>query len=277
MRRHVRETLGEVADRVRWEGDPRRVVATSKTFKQLARLAGAPPQRKGPFVRRVLTRRDVHAWIRRLARLTVEQRSRLRGVSAPRARQILAGAIVADLTMTTLDIDSVEVCPWAQGGHHAETPGVHGLHAALLTAPLHRPADEPTATVTQLIPAPADMPVDIRHAQPIEQVHNDGDPRQLPATAHPLPDRLPHPASRRPWTAVRLCMTGRIGSRGDRPSGCPRLVTASPQHGADKAGTGRLRRTGSSTRKFDPLPTARTRAISESKSQHCSTAAAPRS
>jgi exopolyphosphatase/guanosine-5'-triphosphate,3'-diphosphate pyrophosphatase len=186
MRRHVRETLGEVADRVRWEGDPRRVVATSKTFKQLARLAGAPPQRKGPFVRRVLTRQDAHAWIRRLARLTAEQRSHLRGVSGSRARQILAGAILADLTMTTLDIDSVEVCPWAL----REGIVLRHLESMAYTPPfslrpLHRPADEPTATVTQLIPAPTDMPVDIRHAQPLEQVHHDGDPRQLPAASTP--------------------------------------------------------------------------------------------
>src|SRR5262249_3006918 len=56
MRKHIRDTLRAIADRVRWEGDPRRVVATSKTFKQLARLSGAAPQRKGPFVRRGLTR-----------------------------------------------------------------------------------------------------------------------------------------------------------------------------------------------------------------------------
>lgn len=53
-RRHIRDTLGEVADRLRWEAEPRRVVATSKTFKQLGRLAGAAPQRKGPFVRRMV-------------------------------------------------------------------------------------------------------------------------------------------------------------------------------------------------------------------------------
>ncbi|GAA3624320.1 hypothetical protein GCM10022267_08050 [Lentzea roselyniae] len=55
LRRYVRETLCEVVDRLRWESVPRNVVATSKTFKQLARLAGAPPQREGPFVRRTLT------------------------------------------------------------------------------------------------------------------------------------------------------------------------------------------------------------------------------
>lgn len=44
--------LSELLDRLRWEGPPRRVVATSKMFKQLARLTGAPAQRKGPFAHR---------------------------------------------------------------------------------------------------------------------------------------------------------------------------------------------------------------------------------
>jgi exopolyphosphatase / guanosine-5'-triphosphate,3'-diphosphate pyrophosphatase len=113
MRRHIRDTLKAIADRVRWEGDPRRVVATSKTFKQLARLSGAAPQRKGPFVRRELARSDVEKWIPRLATMPSEDRAKLRGISLPRGRQILAGALVASLTMATLDIDALEICPWA--------------------------------------------------------------------------------------------------------------------------------------------------------------------
>jgi exopolyphosphatase / guanosine-5'-triphosphate,3'-diphosphate pyrophosphatase len=113
LRRHVRDTLSESVDRLRWEGDPRRVVATSKTFKQLARLAGCAPQRKGPFVRRTLTRADVESWIPRLARRSAAERTRLRGVSVSRSRQILAGAIVAHCTMTALDVTELEICPWA--------------------------------------------------------------------------------------------------------------------------------------------------------------------
>ncbi|MEV0030360.1 hypothetical protein [Nocardia sp. NPDC050793] len=36
-----------------------------------------------------------------------------RGASQPRARQILAGAMVAEATMAALNIDSIEVSPWA--------------------------------------------------------------------------------------------------------------------------------------------------------------------
>lgn len=113
LRRHVNTTLREVADRLLWEGMPDRAIGTSKTFKQLARLAGAPAQRKGPFVRRSVTARDLEAWIPRLAGLPAQQRARLRGVSRSRSRQIVAGAVVAKAAMKALNVDSVDVCPWA--------------------------------------------------------------------------------------------------------------------------------------------------------------------
>jgi exopolyphosphatase / guanosine-5'-triphosphate,3'-diphosphate pyrophosphatase len=113
LRRHVNATLREVADRLRWEGTPARAVATSKTFKQLARLCGAPPQRKGPFVRRSLAAKDLDAWIPRLAQLKASQRANLQGVSQPRARQIVAGALVARAAMKALNVTAVEVSPWA--------------------------------------------------------------------------------------------------------------------------------------------------------------------
>jgi len=34
-------------------------------------------------------------------------------VSHSRSRQVLAGAIVARVTMKALDVESVDVCPWA--------------------------------------------------------------------------------------------------------------------------------------------------------------------
>lgn len=113
LRGHVRDTLREVADRLRWEGHPSKAVATSKTFKQLARVAGAPPQSKGPFAQRTLTLTDLSHWTAKLARMTAAERAELRGISRPRARQILAGAVVAKATMQAMDIDKVDICPWA--------------------------------------------------------------------------------------------------------------------------------------------------------------------
>ena len=151
LRRYVRETLSEVVDRLRWESVPRNVVATSKTFKQLARLAGAPPQREGPFVRRVLTLDDVREWIPRLAGMSAAQRARLRGVSQPRARQILAGAVVAHATMSALGVERLRVCPWAlREGimlRHLET-NASGSTELPLQALVR--TDQPDATVTPL-------------------------------------------------------------------------------------------------------------------------------
>src|SRR5215472_2097553 len=113
LRRHVSSTLREVADRLLWEGEPERAIGTSKTFKQLARLAGAPAQRKGPFVPRSVTSRDLEAWIPRLGALRARERAKLKGVSRSRSRQVLAGAVVAKAAMKALNVDTVDVCPWA--------------------------------------------------------------------------------------------------------------------------------------------------------------------
>uniref|UniRef100_UPI001F158A16 Ppx/GppA phosphatase family protein n=1 Tax=Amycolatopsis alkalitolerans TaxID=2547244 RepID=UPI001F158A16 len=113
LRQHVRDTLSEVLDRLRWEGNPRRVVGTSKTFKQLARVAGAAPRRRGPFVKRELSLADLRDQIPRLTDVNTRKRAELKGISRPRAGQIVAGALTAEATMSALDVISVEICPWA--------------------------------------------------------------------------------------------------------------------------------------------------------------------
>jgi exopolyphosphatase / guanosine-5'-triphosphate,3'-diphosphate pyrophosphatase len=94
-------------------GEPDRVVATSKTFRTLARLAGAAPSGAGPRVPRLLTRnglRQVTAFISRMASADLAE---LDGVSAARAHQTLAGAVVAAAAMDVLGVDTIELCPWA--------------------------------------------------------------------------------------------------------------------------------------------------------------------
>lgn len=88
-------------------------VATSKTFRSLARINGAAPYSQGPRVARVLRRRDLTATVAKLAKLTLLERSRLPGVSAGRAPQLLAGAVVAEAVMDRLGVDQLEICPWA--------------------------------------------------------------------------------------------------------------------------------------------------------------------
>ena len=87
------------------------MVATSKTFKQLARLAGTTVDPSGRT--RVLRRDDLRRWIPRLAAMTPRERGALTGVAPERARQILAGAIAAESTMRMLKVSAVEICPWA--------------------------------------------------------------------------------------------------------------------------------------------------------------------
>ena len=45
--------------------------------------------------------------------MTYAERSRLPGVSVGRAPQLLAGAVVAEAVMSLLDIEEVQICPWA--------------------------------------------------------------------------------------------------------------------------------------------------------------------
>jgi exopolyphosphatase/guanosine-5'-triphosphate,3'-diphosphate pyrophosphatase len=112
LRRKVRHQLRDVAARIRWEG-PRTAVVTSRTFQQLGRLCGAPPGREGPFVARTLTCRDLGEAIPRLAVLPAAERARLPGISAPRAAQSLAGAVVGHTAMKLIGLKTVTVCPWA--------------------------------------------------------------------------------------------------------------------------------------------------------------------
>src|SRR3954451_24560871 len=67
---YVAKLVSEPAKRLLEAAAPNRVVATSKTFRTLARLAGAAPSSAGPRTRRVLTRTgliQVHAFISRMA------------------------------------------------------------------------------------------------------------------------------------------------------------------------------------------------------------------
>ncbi|MGW7569987.1 Ppx/GppA phosphatase family protein [Streptomyces tendae] len=112
LRRKVRHQLRDAAARIRWEG-PRTAVATSRTFQQLGRLCGAPPGRHGPFTERRMRCSDLGDAVVRLAALSAADRARLPGISAPRAAQSLAGAVVGHTAMKLTGLESVALCPWA--------------------------------------------------------------------------------------------------------------------------------------------------------------------
>lgn len=113
LRRHVRAGIARSVGEFNRLGRPDHVVATSKTFKQLARIAGAARSTDGLYVQRGLTRKALEEWVPRLAEMTVEQRVTLPGVSEGRARQLLAGALVAEGAMDLFGVDELEICPWA--------------------------------------------------------------------------------------------------------------------------------------------------------------------
>ena len=113
LRKHVRATIASVAGTVTRAGEPRHVVATSKTFRSLARIAGAAPSSEGFFVRRFLERDDLRTWVPKLAAMTAKERSDLPGVSSARAGQLLAGAVVAEAAMDILGVTRLEIGPWA--------------------------------------------------------------------------------------------------------------------------------------------------------------------
>ncbi|MFD9128871.1 Ppx/GppA family phosphatase [Kitasatospora sp. NPDC059571] len=113
LRRHIRAEIARTAGEFARQGAPDHAVATSKTFKQLARMTGAAPADAGPRVPRRLTRSGLAAWLPRLAGMTVAERARIPGVSEGRARQLLAGALVADAAMDLFGLDTLDICPWA--------------------------------------------------------------------------------------------------------------------------------------------------------------------
>jgi exopolyphosphatase / guanosine-5'-triphosphate,3'-diphosphate pyrophosphatase len=113
LRRHVRAEIARTVGGVMRYGQPDHAVATSKTFRQLARIAGAAPSGEGPYVRRVLDHADLTNWAGRLAEMTSAERAALPGVSEARAPQLPAGAIVADATMDLFGLRRLEICPWA--------------------------------------------------------------------------------------------------------------------------------------------------------------------
>ncbi len=90
-----------------------RPVGTSKTFRTLARLAGAAPSAEGPLVQRLLTLTGLHQVRSFIQYIPSARLAEMDGVSASRAHQLLAGAVVAEVAMRRLGIDAMEICPWA--------------------------------------------------------------------------------------------------------------------------------------------------------------------
>jgi exopolyphosphatase / guanosine-5'-triphosphate,3'-diphosphate pyrophosphatase len=113
LRKEVRAQIARTVSEFSRLGAPDKAVATSKTFRQLARITGAARSADGLYVPRTLTKKALEEWLPRLAKMSAADRARLPGVSEGRARQLLAGALVADAALDLYGVSELEICPWA--------------------------------------------------------------------------------------------------------------------------------------------------------------------
>jgi exopolyphosphatase / guanosine-5'-triphosphate,3'-diphosphate pyrophosphatase len=113
LRKYVRAQIARGAGTVLRAGSEDHAVATSKTFRSLARVCGAPSSSDGPYVRRTLARSSLAKQLPRLAGLSRDELAQLPGVSPGRAHQLVAGGVVAEAVMDIFGIEELEICPWA--------------------------------------------------------------------------------------------------------------------------------------------------------------------
>ena len=97
-----------IPDEIRIHGSDR-CIATSKTFRTLARLGNHWFDNDQNY----LELSSLERIIPKLVEMTNKQRGQLPGVSESRAGQIVSGALVAKSAMERLSITKLEICPWA--------------------------------------------------------------------------------------------------------------------------------------------------------------------
>lgn len=103
--RHITDSVPDDVLAVFADGQ---AIGCSKVFQQLAKLVST--RRTGPPRLRLA---DLRTWIPRLAELPPRRRAELPGISRHRARQSLAGAVVAEALMTATNHDVIRICPWS--------------------------------------------------------------------------------------------------------------------------------------------------------------------
>jgi exopolyphosphatase/guanosine-5'-triphosphate,3'-diphosphate pyrophosphatase len=109
LQKHVEELIQDSIPDVLKSHNSNHSVATSKTFRTLARISAHWYGDDAQFLERV----RLETLVPKLIGMTNKSRAELQGVSVSRAHQIVAGGIVALAAMDRLDVDEVEICPWA--------------------------------------------------------------------------------------------------------------------------------------------------------------------
>ncbi|MBO0980965.1 Ppx/GppA phosphatase family protein [Microbacterium sp. SD291] len=113
LRAHAAATLEPVLARFMALPRPDHVVGSSKAIRSLARLVGYPVPGWSGSERMLLPRAALGSWIPRLARLPASARQELPGITPDRTFQIVAAAVSLHTAMTSLQVDELEVSPWA--------------------------------------------------------------------------------------------------------------------------------------------------------------------
>lgn len=113
LRAHARATLEPVKHGFGALARPDHVVGSSKAIRSLAKLVGYPAPGWSGSERMLLPRAALGSWIPRLARIPASARQELPGITPDRTFQIVAGAVVLHEAMRALDVDELEVSPWA--------------------------------------------------------------------------------------------------------------------------------------------------------------------
>jgi exopolyphosphatase/guanosine-5'-triphosphate,3'-diphosphate pyrophosphatase len=113
LRKMIRAEVARDAGALLRPGVPDHAVATSKTFRSLARVCGAAPYGEGPQVKRALSATVLTAKLPELLAMDDRARRQLPGVSPDRSHQLVAGALVADAVMSIFGLEELEICPWA--------------------------------------------------------------------------------------------------------------------------------------------------------------------
>ena len=113
LRQHASETLAPIAKKFRKQKRADHVVGSSKAIRSLAKLVGYPVPGSSGIERMLLPRESLGSWIPRLARIPAAARQELPGITADRTFQIVAAAVVLHAAMTALEVEELEVSPWA--------------------------------------------------------------------------------------------------------------------------------------------------------------------
>lgn len=113
IRHEIRVAIARDAGLLLRAGRPDRAVATSKTFRSIARICGAAPSAAGPLVPRSLDGTVLRERLPSLLTMSLDQLAELPGVSPSRSHQVVPGALVAEACLDIFDLPALEICPWA--------------------------------------------------------------------------------------------------------------------------------------------------------------------